>query len=84
MMMARTPEYPLARELARRSIMARVSAIGERFADADGVRAHQIDLQFANLIADDAHVAELAHAGGDGVGQLVARRRSRRPRRGRG
>ena len=45
---------------------------GERFADADRVRANQIDLQFANLLAGDADVAQFAHAGGDGVGQFVA------------
>ena len=45
---------------------------GERFAHADRMRAHQVDLQFANLLAGDAHVAQFADAGGDGVGDLVA------------
>ncbi len=43
----------------------------ERFADADRVRADQVDLQFADLVAGDAHVAEFADAGGDGVGDLI-------------
>jgi hypothetical protein len=45
---------------------------GERFADSDGVRTHQVDLQLANLVAGNAHIAELAHAGSDRIGQLVA------------
>jgi hypothetical protein len=36
------------------------------------VRAHQVHLQLTNLVAGDAHVAQFAHAGGDGVGELVA------------
>jgi hypothetical protein len=44
---------------------------GERVADADGVGANEVDLQFADLIADDANVAELADSGGDGVGEFV-------------
>ena len=44
---------------------------GERFADADGMRAHEIDLQFADLVADNADIAQFADAGGDGVGKLV-------------
>ncbi len=45
---------------------------GQRLAHADRVRAHQVDLQFANLVAGDAHVAQFADAGGDGIGDLVA------------
>ena len=30
----------------------------QRFADADGVRAHQVDLKFADLISGDADVAQ--------------------------
>ena len=47
--------------------------VGERkrFADADGVRAHQVDLQLADLIADDVHIAQLAHARRDRVGNFV-------------
>ena len=52
--------------------MARVSATESGSPNARRVRAHQVDLQFANLVADNAHVAELAHAGGDGVGDFVA------------
>ena len=44
----------------------------KRFADSDRVRAHQVDLQFANLFAGNAYVAESAHAGGDGIGDFVA------------
>jgi hypothetical protein len=45
---------------------------GERFAHARGVRADQVDLQLANLVANNANVAELAHTGRDRIGQLVA------------
>ncbi len=45
---------------------------GKWIADSDRVGAHQVDLQFANLIADNAHIAELSHASRDGVGQFVA------------
>ena len=44
---------------------------GERVADAHRVRTHQVDLQFADLIAGDAYIAKFADAGGDGVGHLV-------------
>jgi len=44
---------------------------GERVADAYRVRAHQVDLQFANLVADNAHIAELAYTGCDGIGELI-------------
>ena len=46
---------------------------GERFAHADRMRTHQVDLQFANLIAGDADIAQFADAGRDGVGDFVAR-----------
>jgi hypothetical protein len=36
------------------------------------VGANQVDLQFANLIAGNADVAEFADAGGDGVSDLIA------------
>src|SRR5215469_6853748 len=36
------------------------------------MRAHQVDLKFAYLMARDAHLAELAHARGDGVRNLIA------------
>ncbi len=52
--------------------MARVSGDRQRFAHADRVRADQVDLQFANLVASNAHVAEFSDAGGDGVSDLVA------------
>ena len=39
--------------------------------DAHGMRAQEIHLQFADLISGDSHVAELAHSGRDGVGDLV-------------
>ena len=45
---------------------------GERFAYSDRMRAHQVDLQFANLIAGDAHVAQFAHASRDRVSEFVA------------
>ena len=44
---------------------------GQRLADADSMRAHEIHLQLADLIAGDAHVAEFAHASGDGIRQLI-------------
>jgi hypothetical protein len=37
------------------------------------MRANQIDLQFSNLIACDAYVAQFTHSGRDGVGDFVAR-----------
>ena len=40
----RTPENPLDRELARSTIMARVSATDKRIADPHGMRTHQVDL----------------------------------------
>ena len=56
---------------------------GKRVADAHGVRAYQVDLQFADLVAGDAHVAEFADAGGDGVGDLIVGDQACRPRRAR-
>ena len=44
--------------------MARDSGIGERLADADRMRAHQIQLQLADLVAGDADIAQLADASG--------------------
>src|SRR5579862_954693 len=41
-------------------------------ADSDGVRSHEIDLQFANLVANDVHVAKLSYACCDGIRNLVA------------
>src|SRR5258708_7019265 len=35
------------------------------------MRAQQVHLQFANLIRSDAHIAQLANAGGDGICQAV-------------
>ena len=52
--------------------MARVSATESGSPTPDRVRAHQVDLQLANLVAGDAHVAEFAHARGDGIGEFVA------------
>src|SRR5216683_1997298 len=43
----------------------------QRVANADGVRAHQVDLEFADLFSSNADVAELAYAGGDRVGNFV-------------
>jgi hypothetical protein len=37
------------------------------------MRANQIHLQFANLIAGDAHVAQLSDAGCDGIGNAIVR-----------
>jgi hypothetical protein len=45
---------------------------GERFTDPHRMGAHKVDLQLTNLFADDAHVAQLADAGGDGIGKFVA------------
>ena len=67
----RTPEWPLESEFARNNIMARVSGVESGSPTPDGVRAHQIDLQFANLLARDADIAQLAHASRDGVGNPV-------------
>ena len=36
------------------------------------MRTYQVDLQFANLVADDAYIAKLANSGGDCIGELVA------------
>ena len=36
------------------------------------MRAHQVDLQLTNLIAGNAHVAQLAHASRNSVSDLVA------------
>jgi hypothetical protein len=36
------------------------------------MRANEINLEFADLIAGDANVAQLSHAGGNCVSQLIA------------
>ena len=51
--------------------MARVVGDRERLADADGVRANEVDLQLADLVADDVHVAQLADASRDRVRNLI-------------
>src|SRR5579883_3461472 len=43
----------------------------EWLAHADCVRADEVDLQFADLVAGDADIAEFADTGGDGIGNLV-------------
>ena len=68
---ARTPEKPLASELARKQDHGAGDVFAQRFADADGVRAHQVDLKLADVVGRDAHVAQLADAGGDGVGEAI-------------
>ena len=35
------------------------------------MRANQVDLHFANLLAGNVNVAQLAYAGGDGIGDFV-------------
>ena len=35
------------------------------------MRTYQVDLQFADLIAGDAYIAEFADTGRDGVGHLI-------------
>src|SRR5580693_1350916 len=45
---------------------------GQRLAHSHGVRAHQIDLHFANLLARNAHVAEFAYTGRNRVRNFVA------------
>ena len=35
------------------------------------MRAHQIHLQLADLLGRNAHIAQLAHAGGDGIGNFI-------------
>src|ERR1700675_4292575 len=37
------------------------------------MRADQVDLQFTNLVARNAHVAQFAYSGGNGIGDFVAR-----------
>jgi hypothetical protein len=37
------------------------------------MRSDQVDLQFTNLVACYAHIAQFAHARSDGVGQFIAR-----------
>ena len=64
---SRTPEKPLASELARNSIMARTTSCRQRLTHSHGVGAQQIHLQLANIAGRDAHIAELANAGVDGV-----------------
>ena len=41
--------------------------------NADGMRAHKIDLKLANLFANDADVTQFADASGDRVGNFVVR-----------
>ena len=45
---------------------------GKRLAHSYRMRAHQVDLQFANLVSRDAHVAQFAYAGRDGVRHLFS------------
>src|SRR5690242_20613291 len=37
------------------------------------MRTNQVDLKFANLVPRDAYVAQLAHAGSDGVRRAIFR-----------
>src|SRR6266850_310891 len=45
----------------------------QRLAHADAMRSDQIELQVADLLRRNAHVAQLAHAGVDGIRDLVPR-----------
>ncbi len=56
---------------------------GKRLADSDGVGSQQIYLQFANLVAGNAHIAEFADAGGDRIGEFVACNQCSPPQHGR-
>ncbi len=46
---------------------------GKRLAHTHSVGSHQIDLKFTNLIARNANVAQLAHAGGDRIRHAIFR-----------
>ena len=69
---ARTPECPLESEFARSSIMARVSATESGSPTPTACERTRFTCKLANLIAGNAHIAQLAHASGDGVGEFVA------------
>ena len=69
--MARTPEYPLGQGIGAQQHHGAGLGDRERFADSDRVRAHQVDLQFADLFTSDADIAQFADSRGNGVGHLV-------------
>ncbi len=71
----RTPEKPLARTFARRSMSARVSASSSGVAHARGVRADEVELQLAQAVEGDVDVGEVAEAGGHAVDDRAARDR---------
>ena len=45
----------------------------QRLSHSDCVRTDKVDLQFANLVARDTHVTELANTGGNRIGKMIAR-----------
>src|SRR3984957_20232887 len=45
---------------------------GQRRPNTHGVRSHQVDLHFANLLTRNTDIAQLSHAGCDRVGNCVA------------
>ena len=53
--------------------MARRLGDGKRLTYSHSMRAHQVHLKFANLVARNAHVAQLADTGGDGVRHAILR-----------
>ena len=58
----RTPEWPFERLLASSRSIPRTTSSGQRLADADGVRAHEVELQLRRIRGVDAHGREVAEA----------------------
>ena len=65
------PGVPLGERVSSQQDQGTSFKKRKRLADTYGVRAQQIDLEFANLRPGNANITELAYAGCDGVGDLV-------------
>ena len=71
---SRTPEWPRARLAAFSASISRTTARRQRLADADRMRADQVQLQRVELVLADARAGELAEAGVDAVHRRIAGR----------
>ena len=71
---SRTPECPRARLAAFSASISRTTSGASGCADADAVRADQVQLQLVELALADALVGELAEAGVHAVDRRVALR----------
>ena len=79
-----TPDAPCARLPSFSAIMSRVVAHGGRFADARGVRQHDVALKLSEVCGLDAHARQFAEAGIDSVDRFAAGENALDRRRARG